>query len=263
MVKTLLVGVIGYPIRHSLSPLVHNAWFQDRHLHGAYLPFEVPSGRLSPFMKQAVTLGLHGFNVTAPHKKAVIGYLDGLSKEARVIGAVNTVCRQGRSWKGTNTDWQGFLNAMTAQSVPLKNKEVFVFGSGGAARAIIYALCRAGVKRLVLASRNQKRARALTTQFQRHFPKICLESINFNRASMKKMLPQMNLFVNASSLGLKGERLVPSPIPYLKAGTFVFDCVYHRETDLVRQARKKDLPVMDGMGMFLNQAALSWSLWSL
>ncbi|MDO8643842.1 MAG: shikimate dehydrogenase, partial [bacterium] len=201
--KIFLLGVIGNPISHSLSPSLHNDWLRQKKLKGIYLPFEVAPARLKGFVRQMRDWKMDGLNVTLPHKETILPLLDKISPEAKIIGAVNLIVRKGKRLYGDNVDWIGYRNAYRKKFGSLKNKKVVVLGAGGAARAILYALGREKAQRIVIANRTVQKGIRLARYFQKHFPKTEILNLPFQMTRLKPFLKEADLLINTTSVGLK------------------------------------------------------------
>ena len=244
-----IYGVIADPIRHTISPAVHNRAFQSRRMDAVYLPFLVSPANLRDFFQLAERLPLAGFSVTIPHKQKIIRYLDVVDPLARRIGAVNTVWRKGGKWRGSNTDAAGVTEPLS-RVLRLGQSSVLIVGNGGAARGAACALADAGA-RIALVGRNPDRVRALA--------KVCgaealgrdqLESRHFDaviHATPLGMFPHVNeCFFNGH---------IPADV--------VFDMVYNpAETVLLQHARQQGKTVVPGIDMFIEQAARQFELWT-
>ncbi|MBS1859827.1 MAG: shikimate dehydrogenase [Acidobacteria bacterium] len=244
-----IYGVIADPVRHSISPAVHNRAFQSRRVDAVYLPFLVSPALLRDFFSLAEKLPLTGFSVTIPHKQKIIRYLDSVDSLARRIGAVNTVWHKAGKWRGTNTDAAG-VTAPLARHLKLNRSTVLIAGNGGAARGAAFALSDAGAK-ISLVGRNPDRVRALA--------KVCgAEPL------MREQLAGMHFdaVVHATPLGMYphvNESFFTGDIP----ADIVFDMVYNPlETQLLKHAREQGRSVIQGLDMFIEQAARQFELWT-
>ncbi|RMF02424.1 MAG: shikimate dehydrogenase, partial [Chloroflexi bacterium] len=168
--KTALVGVMGWPVNHSLSPAMQNAAFAACGLDFAYVPLPVEPSNVHSAMQGLLALGFVGTNVTVPHKQAVIRYIDHLSDAAQITGAVNTIHIQDGKFYGFNTDAVGFLNALLEANCQPKGMRVLVLGAGGAARAVVFALCRAEAAEVTVFNRTAERAAFLVDDLAEAFP---------------------------------------------------------------------------------------------
>ncbi len=244
-----IYGVIADPVRHSISPAVHNRSFQSRRIDAVYLPFLVKPPQLKDFFALAVKLPIAGFSVTIPHKQKVIRYLDAVDPLARRIGAVNTVWRKAGKWRGTNTDVAGVL-APLKKKLNLAKASVLIVGNGGAARGAAFALSDAGAK-VSIVGRNLDRARALgkvtnATPLTREQA----ESAGFD--AIVHCTP-LGMYPNTEGCFFKDK------IP----GEIVFDMVYNPlETMLIKRAAALGKEVVPGLQMFLEQAAQQFEIWT-
>jgi 3-dehydroquinate dehydratase/shikimate dehydrogenase len=242
-------GVIADPVRHSISPAVHNRAFQARRADAVYLPFLVKPVQLKDFLLLAERLPLAGFSVTIPHKHKILRYVDLIEPLARRIGAVNTVWRKAGKWRGANTDVQG-ITVPLARRVRLGKSSILVVGNGGAARGAAYAMAEAGAK-LAITGRNLDRVRALA--------KACdAEALSREQAQTR----MFDVLIHATPLGMYprvDQCFFPDRIP----AKLVFDLVYNPlETLLARKAKNQDATVIPGLEMFLEQAACQFEIWT-
>ncbi len=256
-----LFGVIGYPIKHTLSPYMHNVAFSKVGLNAIYLPFEVRPEDLKDFLKNIRTCKIMGLNVTIPHKESVLKFLDYLSKEAKLIGAVNTIVVDGRFLRGYNTDGWGFLQAMRRDlRFRPEGKCACVIGAGGAARAVCFALANAKIKELRITDIIFRRAKAVSEAVEKNFPKCYIKPFRLNR--IKKFMEGIDLLVNATPVGMKKNDPPIIGPEFLNKGTSVYDLVYNTETRLVRIAKARGLKAENGLGMLLYQGAMSFEMWT-
>ncbi len=242
-------GVVADPVRHSISPAVHNRAFQSRRMDAVYLPFLVPAPQLRDFFVLCEKVPVTGFSVTIPHKQKVMRYLDAIDPLARRIGAVNTVWRKAGKWRGANTDVTGVLRPLSMH-LRIANSTVLIAGSGGAARGAAYALADAGAK-VSLAGRNPDRVRALARSCGG-------EALSREQAVAKKF----DAVVHATPLGMfphVDQCFFEKTIP----GDLVFDMVYNPlETLLLRRAREQGKTVIPGLRMFIEQAICQFEIWT-
>jgi shikimate dehydrogenase len=262
--QTKLVGLIGYPIEHSLSPTMHNSAFAALNLHWCYVPLPVLPERLGEAVGGLQALGFVGANVTVPHKEAVMSYLDEVTSEAQAIGAINAivVC-EGKSI-GYNTDWLGFLTALSEGGFDPQGKRAVVLGAGGAARAVVYALAHGGAQVTVL-NRTPSRAQALVQDFSPLFPSLSLRSFPLALQTLEEQAAEAHLLVNATPVGMWPE-VDQSPWPEdlaFPAHLIVFDLVYNpRQTKLLQQAQAAGAKGIGGLGMLIHQGAAAFELWT-
>jgi 3-dehydroquinate dehydratase/shikimate dehydrogenase len=244
-----IYGVIADPVRHSISPPVHNRAFQARRIDAVYLPFRVPPMHLRDFVSMAEKLPIAGFSVTIPHKQKILRYLDAVDPLARRIGAVNTVWRKAGKWRGTNADTAGVLVPLS-RHLRIGKRSVLLVGNGGAARSAAFALVEAGAK-VSIVGRNPDRVRALA--------RACGATPLLREELGKEYF---DVLVHATPLGMfprVNECFFEGRIP----ADLVFDMVYNPiDTLLVRRARQQGKSVVPGLHMFLEQAVRQFELWT-
>jgi shikimate dehydrogenase len=256
---TRLAAVIGSPVRHSLSPAIHNAAFAALGLNWVYVAFEVAEGKAPAALAAMRALGIAGLSVTMPHKAAVAAAVDRLSPAAARLGAVNCVVAEGDELVGHNTDGGGFIDALRAESdFDPAGREVAVRGAGGAARAVVAALADAAVGRVVVVNRTPERAAAAA-------------QLGGGRAVVgtQKDITDCDLVVNATSVGMgrraegAGAADIADDPRSLRAGQVVVDLVYQPlDTPLVAVARSRGAAAHNGVGMLVHQAARAFRLWT-
>ena len=256
-------GVIGNPISHSLSPLIHNHCFANENIVAAYHAFLVKKENLSLAVRGMKAIGIHGFNVTIPHKEAIIPYLDKVDPLAKEIGAVNTVVLRNDSYIGYNTDGIGFVRGLkeAIQKEKVEQKKVLIIGAGGAARAIYYSLLAEGFTNVDLANRSVERARQLisgSTYASRNF------SNTYSLAEAEENLEQYDILIQTTSVGMS-PRTEESPLTLekVKKYTYVFDIIYNPfETKFLTLAKEKGCHIYNGIDMFVYQGAYAFQLWT-
>ena len=246
--------VIGDPIEHSRSPLIQNAMIRAAGLDCVYDAQLVEKGYTKAWLDCARQHGWAGFNATMPHKQELVKLVDELSDDAARIGAVNTVCiRDGKAY-GYNTDGEGFLRALREANMDPADKNVLVLGAGGAAKAVVYALMKAGVKRVVVANRTVKHAGALCSQLAMPGAMAC----GFSMDTLCRQAARSDLLVNCTSLGMTGTAGQFEDLGFLnelKAGAGVFDLIYSpARTKLLTEAERLGHPISNGLGMLIWQA---------
>ena len=262
---TRVFGVMGFPISHSLSPVMHNAAFQALGLDAIYAPFEVPPRQLRPVLQGLQVMGVDGLNVTVPLKERLARLLSrtNLDPVAATLGAVNTLAQRDGRLVGYNTDVEGFRRALVEDlRCDVRRKRVLLLGAGGAARAAAWALAQGGPEALWVANRTAAHADRLARWLRRHTPRLTIEVVPFGRRSTAKVLAQADVLVNATSLGLHPGDALPVDPSAMHKRLMVFDAVYAVPTTaLVRQARRRGACAIDGLAMLLYQGAESFRLW--
>ena len=260
--ETRLLGVIGHPIGHSLSPRMHNASFAATGLDYLYLPLDVRPEALPAAVAGLGALGFRGFNVTMPHKEKILPLLDSVDDAARLSGAVNTVIVEGGRMLGTNTDGPGFLAACAEAGVGFAGARVLVVGAGGAAAAISAAVLGAGAGHVGLLNRSAWRAEDLRKRLARTYPEV--EVSVYPTDEPERAARGTGVVVNATYLGMKDEDPPPLPPDCLTDGMAVCDAVYRRgaETQLVGLARERGLSTVTGERMLLYQGVQAQRLWT-
>ena len=261
--KTRVICIIGDPIRHSLSPVMQNAAFAAGHLDYVYVPFAVTPENLGRAVVGLKALGVCGFNVTIPHKTAIIPFLDRLDESAEAAGAVNTVQLAGDSLVGYNTDGDGLVDSLlTDLGFSPGEKQILVVGAGGAARGAIAALCRAGAKRILIYNRSIENALAVIQEMNIRYPETRIEVVRQERVS-RENLGATCLLLNTTSLGMNGERIEGINLSELTAGAMVYDMVYSRTgTALVKEAAAIGLRSANGLGMLVAQGERAFEIWT-
>ncbi|MEA1964976.1 MAG: shikimate dehydrogenase [Candidatus Aerophobetes bacterium] len=262
--KTKIVGIFGYPVSHSLSPLFQNAAFKALGLDFVYLPFSVKPKDLKIAVESIKSLNMVGVNVTIPHKKKILPYLDELSPEVRMMEAVNTVCYRDDKLIGYNTDGKGFISSLTEEGgFNPQGKKALILGAGGAARAISFALIEAGVKKLSIANRTRRKAKVLLEHLKKFFQGKCkITLIDFDKVNSSTVMNEVDLLVNATSVGMHTEDPLLIDVELLTPHTFVYDVVYNRKTELLKAAEERNLSCLGGSGMLIYQGACSFEIWT-
>jgi shikimate dehydrogenase len=269
------LGLIGFPLRHSLSPKIHSAALKACGLDGNYSLFPVHpdnTATLKDLLARIRSGEIHGLNVTIPHKQSVIEFLDDLTPAAGTIGAVNTIFRRDDKLIGDNTDAPGFLadlrklliqfpSLRLGEGLGVREKSALVLGAGGSARAVVHALLNDGWNVTVAARRLEQAG-----QLAASFPNYHLPITNLTNLPTFGLRPStFNLIVNATPLGMY-PHADQSPLPEnlsLPSNVFIYDLVYNpRETKLVKDARAQGLNAVTGLGMLIEQAALSFEIWT-
>lgn len=258
-----IVGIIGYPLGHSISPAMHNAAFKNLGLDYEYVPFELTPGDLAEAVNGFRALHFAGFNVTIPHKEAIIPLLDEVTKLARIIGAVNTVVNQEGKLIGYNTDGAGFIDSLKEDAnLDPKEKAAVVLGAGGGSRAVSIMLAEAGAKSIALADVREEKAKDLSEYIDSYF-KITCHSVKVNSQELQKAVDSADLLVNATPIGMH-PKTDQSPLAEnikLPKGLLVYDLVYNpAETKLLKTAKASGCKTCGGLGMLVRQGASAFTL---
>lgn len=254
-----LFAVIGDPIGHSLSPIMHGKWLKENHLDHHYHAFKVTA----PDLKEAVdgfkALGVKGFNVTIPHKLAIMPFLDEIDEEARTLGAVNTVINENGKLIGTNTDGLGFIQSVKEHGFNLfPEKKVLIIGAGGAARAVGLALSKHQKVSVDFTNRSKGKADALAKEVSGY-----QESRSLSIADAARRLSDYGMIIQATPVGMSGvSDELPISIEALKAGTECVDLIYKPlETRFLAEAKAKGGHTMNGLSMLIHQGAIAFQFW--
>lgn len=260
--KTNLLGVIGHPIAHSLSPQMHNAAFAADEVDYAYVAMDVSPERLESAINGLAALGFIGFNVTMPHKENIMPLLDGLDEAARVSGAVNTVTIGDGALRGMNTDGSGFVEACAEAEVEFSGKKVLLLGAGGAASAIAVAVLGERAREIVIANRTVGKAERLVEKVAFSSTGAEIRAIPLEAAVEEAV--EADVIVNTTYLGMKSGDKLPIPAECLEPGKVVCDAVYRRgaDTDLVRRAQQVGAKTVSGARMLLYQGVQAQRMWT-
>ncbi len=258
-------AVIGDPISHSLSPKIHNFLLSKHHIDGEYNSILVKKDEIKSFINSAIENGLAGFNVTIPHKEEIFKICDYKSKSATLTGAVNTVViTADKKIFGHNSDVDGFSNHLknSEPNFDLKNKNAFVIGSGGAARALVYALIKDGAKNIYITNRNKNRAEELIKNFSEFAAEKKCKLHFLEKETFAKKLSDCDLLVNSSSLGMSGQDQLEIDLQNLNSQAIVFDIVYKPlMTELLKTSQERGNKIITGLGMLIFQALIGFELW--
>jgi len=247
--KTQVYGVIGYPIKHSLSPVFQNALMRYAGLNAVYLAFEIKPEELKKAFEGFIAAGFKGINVTVPFKEDIILLLDYVEDTAKEIGAVNTVKFEDGKALGYNTDWIGFLKSLKSVISDVRGKKVLVLGAGGASKAVVYALVREGAE-VYLWNRTKEKALKLAQKFN-------LKVVD----SPEEVVNEVEVIVNTTSVGLKDEDPPIFNYDLIKENQVVVDIIY-KETKLLKRAKEKGAKTLDGLPMLLWQGIEAFKIWN-
>ena len=262
---TQKIGILGYPLAHSISPAFQQAALDHYSLPMRYSAWPTPPEALSGEVSKLRGHRYLGANVTIPHKERVLPLLDGTDPLAATLGAVNTIVKEGQRLIGHNTDVHGFVRSLKERAAfEPEGKSVLLLGAGGAARAAAFGLANEGVASLTLANRTLERARRLAEELRESIPTV--EAIPMEEAALGKALAGVDLIVNATSIGMShGDAQARTPLggDLIPPSALVCDMVYTpSETPLLREARNAGARTLGGLAMLIYQGAASFELWT-
>jgi shikimate dehydrogenase len=260
--KTRVCGVIGDPIEHSLSPTIHNVAFNHLKLDFVFLAFRVKAAELEDALRGMRGLGIHGLNVTMPHKSTVIHCLDKVDSTVRFLGSANTILNEDGELSGFNTDGIGALKALRENGVELSGKSVLLLGAGGAAKAIAFSLAQE-VGELAVLNRSAEKAEELAEALGRMFNRKVVGGA-LSPDAVEKTLRDSDILINATSVGMKPNLSQSLVAPqWLRSDLTVMDIVYNPvETKLAKDAKAAGARVVSGVEMLIYQGAASFEIWT-
>ncbi|GBG96296.1 shikimate dehydrogenase [Lactococcus termiticola] len=260
--KTRLAAVVANPIKHSLSPFIHNLAFEMTGENGLYLAWEIEEAGLEQIVKNIRLLDMYGINLSMPYKQAVLPYLDELSPSAEAIGAVNTVVRQGDKLVGHNTDGIGFFRSLEALDYRPEGQELVVLGGGGAGMAMIAQALLDGAQAVHVFARKSHSFAGLEERLNAMSDKVKLYDLA-DEAELQAKLDRSSLLVNATSVGMDGLSMPCSEAIKLSPELLVADAIYKvAETPFLTWAKQQGCRTTNGLGMLLYQAAEAFELWT-
>ena len=256
--KNIIAGVLGNPIAHSKSPILHQFWLKQNKIKGFYIPLKVSENDLEMTLRNLPKIGFSGVNVTVPHKESVMSLAKIKTERASLIGSANTLTFLPEGgFKADNTDGYGFMKNFEEQFPVWDPKEakVLILGAGGACRAVIGALLESGVEKLHVTNRTQKRAKDLQVFFNSQ-----IELIEWSQK--EELLKNVNTVINATTLGMVGSDELQFSLSKANENTTIVDLVYNPiNTPLLAEAHKKGCHVVNGIGMLLHQATPGFKEW--
>jgi shikimate dehydrogenase len=264
MIDKKILGIFGYPVGHTLSPLMHKIAGEYHSLDLIYLAFSVKPEDLPAALAGAKALAISGINLTIPHKETAIPLVDELSEEALLIGAINTIVLSDGKLIGYNTDGKGFITALEKDANEnLRGKTVFLLGAGGAARAIVIHLALAGTKKITIANRTLSRAKELAFHLGNNTGIASVSAIPLEKKILIPYMEEADIIINTTRMGMSPDDSTIWPNEGLRPRHLVCDIVYRPlATPLLQAAKAKGCRTLDGLGMLIYQGALSFKLWT-
>ena len=258
--KTAVYGIIGHPVKHSLSPLMQTAAFKALGIDAVYVPFDVDPENLGEAVNGLRALNVKGFNVTVPHKEGVIEYLDFLDEDAEFLGAVNTVKNEDGQLIGYNTDADGFLQSLIEEGIELEGKRITMFGAGGAARAVGYAVLKGGAKFLNVVNRSFSKGKAVGELLGKRGNVLVFP---LKETTVATLLKDADIVINTTSVGMKPDDPPLFDYSLIPEGITVVDIIYNpAETPLLKAAKEKGCKIVNGLGMLIHQGAIAFKIWT-
>lgn len=260
--QTKKIGIVGWPLDHSLSPLMQNAAFESLHLDYVYVPLPVQPEYLAQAVAGLKALGFTGANVTIPHKVAIIPYLDEIDDSAQLIGAVNTVVIKEGKCIGYNTDSQGFIQSLATQNVSIAGKTAVIIGAGGASKAVFCGLIQHGIRHITVGARNIIKVQEFIKQFHT-FKNI--DGCDWSDNNFCNRIKDCDILINCTPIGMSVDKQENLPIlcDRVNARTIVCDLIYNPPmTPFLKSAQKHGNKIINGTGMLVEQGALSFELWT-
>lgn len=262
---TRLLGLLGYPVKHSKSPQMHNTAFEALELDYVYMAFGVKEGFMKDGLDALKTLNAVGANITMPLKTEILEYLDDISEDAMIIGSVNTIKIEDGKIKGYNTDGKGFVKALQERGVDFKGRKIVIAGAGGAARAVATQLAFDGAGEIVIVNRTLGKAREIIENISKYITSCKARALEMDRDILIDEIHDAAVLVNCTSLGMEttiDQAIISSP-EELHKDLFVADIIYDPEkTKLLKIAEEAGCNYMNGLGMILWQGAIAFKIWT-
>lgn len=262
--ETKLLGIIGAPVEHSLSPVMHNAAISHLGVDYIYLPFPIKPQNLTTAIAGFASIGIVGFNITIPYKQAIIPLLSEVTPTAKLVGAVNTVWRTETGWKGTNTDVNGFLSPLQPLQRDWANITPIILGNGGAARAVVVGLAKLGCLQIHIVGRDQHKLENFTKSWQNTSLTAALRVHSWEQLS--EIIRETELLINTTPIGMS-PNINDSPVEStlfarMQEKAIAYDLVYTpNPTQFLKNAKQQGLTIIDGLEMLVQQGAVALQLW--
>lgn len=262
--KTKLLGVIGHPVEHSLSPVMHNAAIAQLGIDYVYLPFPIKPEDLHTAVQGFAAIGVVGFSVTIPHKQAILRFLSAVEPIAQAVGAVNTVVNKNNSLIGTNTDVEGFLAPLQTHQQDWSQKVAVILGNGGAARAVVAGCAKLGCAEIHVVGRNVHRLREFSQSWENSPLQVNLNVHKWDE--LPRLIPQADLLVNTTPIGMYPKvdesPLSAAEMANLSSQAIAYDLIYTpNPTKFLQQAQQVGATAIDGLEMLVQQGAAALKIW--
>lgn len=260
--KTKIIGILGWPVDHSLSPTMHNEAFAALALDYCYIPLPVPPTHLQQAVEGIKSMGFIGVNVTIPHKVTIMPYLDELDSSAKLVGAVNTIVIKNGKCIGYNTDAQGFIQSLLAKNITIKDKTAVIMGAGGASRAVVAGLIQHGIANIMIGARNVTKGQ----EFIKKFPDYHhLQSCDWQAEIFSNAIKECDLLINCTPVGMEVSHNASLPVNWqdVRPTVAVCDLIYNPPlTPFLIAAKQRGHVIINGAGMLIEQGALAFELWT-
>ncbi|YAI82126.1 MAG: shikimate dehydrogenase [cyanobacterium endosymbiont of Rhopalodia sterrenbergii] len=262
--KTKIIGIIGDPVKHSLSPVIHNAAISHLGVDYIYVPFPIRPKDLTTAIAGLASIGMVGFNVTIPHKQAIIPLLSEVTPTAKLVGAVNTVWRTETGWKGTNTDIDGFLSPLQSLQRDWANLTPIILGNGGAARAVVVGLAQLGCLQIYVVGRDRQKLWRFTQSWKN--TQLTADLRIYFWDELSEIIEETELLINTTSIGMFPD-IDDSPIESMlfarmPENAIAYDLIYTpNPTQFLKNAQQQGLMTLDGLEMLVRQGAVALQLW--
>ena len=260
-----IYALLGHPVEHTASCAMHNTAFEALGINACYIALDVEANYLKQALAALRALNIAGVNITIPHKQTCMKYLDKIDLQAKNIGAVNTIINKNGKLIGYNTDADGFIDSLKFDAAfSIKGKSIFIMGAGGAARAIAFSLADKNPEVIYIQDIKDRLASKLVLSLKKYYPKLKVINISFkDKKRTMSFLSEVNLFINATGVGLSKKDPVVVDVKLLNKKALVCDLIYNpKEPVLLRAAKKRGLKVLNGEGLLLYQGLRAFKIWT-
>lgn len=257
---TKTICLLGHPVKHSFSPIMHNYLFEKYNINNVYICLDVDPTNLTDCIKGIKAMGIVGMNVTIPHKVAIMKELDCIQGNSKIIGAINTIKNNNGNLEGYNTDGIGFVKSITDQNYKLENKNVMILGAGGASRSICVELASNGVNSIEIRNRSIENAREIESTISKHFQtKVSSSSEVITQEDLKNI----DILINTTPIGMESDECPIDESIILQNNVLVCDIVYKpHDTRFIKWAKKQNTNVIYGIDMLINQGLEAFYIWT-